>query len=322
MARPVLSAGSRAVIAASYAKSTFQKYSDAVSDFLLYCDDLSLDTTSSRDFDVYLTEYLFFLYRSSRGKGKASATVYGILSFMPHLKSHLHLSLQFLKGINRLQPAKAYPPLTWDLTCAIAVRMILNGSYRAGIGCLLAFHCFLRVGELSGLRPADVVDARASIARIGVAAPHMVLILRHTKTGPNQEVTVTDTTLATLVRGLVRATAAGDPVFCQSSAAFRSRFHRACRDLRLKDHYVPHSLRHGGATRAFLEGTPMEDILLRGRWAVHKSAKHYIQSGRVLLAAAEIPLSLRLLSASIARHLSTIISLSQSHLARGGQHSL
>ena len=137
MARPV-SAGSRAVIAASYAKSTYRKYSDAVSDFLLYCDDLSFDTTSSRDFDVYLTEYLFSLHRSRQGKGKASATVYGILSFMPHLKARLPLSLQFLKGINRLQPVKAYPPLTWDLTCTIAIRMMLNGLPRRG----WLPHCF------------------------------------------------------------------------------------------------------------------------------------------------------------------------------------
>jgi len=321
MARPVLSAGSRAVIAASYAKSTYRKYSDAVSDFLLYCDDLSFDTTSSRDFDIYLTEYLFSLHRSRQGKGKASATVYGILSFMPHLKARLPLSLQFLKGINRLQPVKAYPPLTWDLTCTIAIRMMLNGSYRAGIGCLIAFHCFLRVGELCGLRPADIVDARSSVSRVGVASPHMVLILRHTKTGPNQEVTVTDTFLASLIRELVRTTPPSDAVFCRTSAAFRSRFHRACGDLQLSTRYVPHSLRHGGATRAFLEGVRMDDILLRGRWAAHKSAKHYIQSGRVLLAAAELPLSLRVLSASIARDLPIIISLTQSHLARGGQHS-
>src|SRR5205823_2023935 len=102
---------------------------------------------------------------------------------------------------------------------------------------------------------------------------HMVLHLRHTKTGPNQEVTVLDPYIASLVRQLVRRTAASDSVFGASHPAFRHRFKEACADLRLSSTFVPHSLRHGAATVASLGGVPMEDIQLRGRWASFKSAK-------------------------------------------------
>ena len=52
--------------------------------------------------------------------------------------------------------------------------------------------------------------------------------------------------------------------------------------------YVPHSLRHGGATCDYLYagGESLEDILFRGRWASMKSTRQYIQQGPALMAAA------------------------------------
>ena len=46
--------------------------------------------------------------------------------------------------------------------------------------------------------------------------------------------------------------------------------------------FVWHSLRHGGASRAYLRGgaVVLPDLLVRGRWAVESSGRHYIQSGR------------------------------------------
>jgi len=38
-----------------------------------------------------------------------------------------------------------------------------------------------------------------------------------------------------------------------------------CRELGLSAAYVPHSLRHGGATRLHMAGVPLDDILMRGR---------------------------------------------------------
>ena len=53
--------------------------------------------------------------------------------------------------------------------------------------------------------------------------------------------------------------------------------------------FVWHSFRHGGASRAYLRGDEMSRILNRGRWAVESSGRHYIQSGRQLLLAQELP---------------------------------
>ena len=53
--------------------------------------------------------------------------------------------------------------------------------------------------------------------------------------------------------------------------------------------YVWHSFRHGGDSRSYLRGDEMSRMLTRGRWAVESSGRHYIQSGRQLLLAQELP---------------------------------
>ena len=53
--------------------------------------------------------------------------------------------------------------------------------------------------------------------------------------------------------------------------------------------FVWHGFRHGGASRAFLRGDEISSILVRGRWAAESSGRHYIQSGRQLLIAQQLP---------------------------------
>ena len=57
----------------------------------------------------------------------------------------------------------------------------------------------------------------------------------------------------------------------------------------LRLNYSPHSLRHGGATRHFLQKKPISDIQFRGRWSSSKSVRTYIQSGRALLLLTQVP---------------------------------
>jgi integrase-like protein len=305
------SPGRRFLISAAFAPSTTTMYNDAVSSFLFWSEDQQFDPSSPSDFDDHLTDYIHHLFITNQGKGKAHATLYGILMYMPHLKQHLHFSAMALRGWGKVTPTKSYPPLSWELTCAVALRMALNGHLRAAIGTLLAFDCFLRVNELVGLHREDVADAKD--ARIGAFAVDMTIRLRQTKTGPNQWVTVEDPQVKSLLRLAVSCTSPGQRLFPFSAAVFRSSFKRACSDLSLSSSYVPHSLRHGGATRAHLLNRPMEDILVRGRWASSKSARRYIQSGRAMLMTMDVPVRLQSLSASVSKNISLFLSLSQSH---------
>ena len=52
--------------------------------------------------------------------------------------------------------------------------------------------------------------------------------------------------------------------------------------------FVPHSLRHGGASVDYISlgARRIEEILFRGRWASMQSTRHYIQQWPALTAAA------------------------------------
>jgi integrase len=156
---------------------------------------------------------------------------------------------------------------------------------------LLAFDCFLRVGELVGLRKKDVADT--GDRRMGSEYHGTSLRLKNTKTGPNQWVQVNDEQVIGLLRCVVESTGRdSDRLFPFSAAKYRSVFKATCAELGLSHRYVPHSLRHGGATRWHLLGHPIEDVLLRGRWSSVKSARRYVQAGRALLLKTAVPASL------------------------------
>ena len=53
--------------------------------------------------------------------------------------------------------------------------------------------------------------------------------------------------------------------------------------------YVPHSFRHGGATHAYLSGSTVEQIKIRGRWKSLDSLNTYIQTARALFIDLDIP---------------------------------
>ena len=95
------------------------------------------------------------------------------------------------------------------------------------------------------------------------------------------------------------------------ASAFYRHFKHACADLGLSKSYVPHSLRHGGATHDFLRGLSLEDILHIGRWASIKSARHYVQEGRALLLSTSVPRDISALSRVLVPRILLAMSLTQ-----------
>jgi hypothetical protein len=130
------------------------------------------------------------------------------------------------------------------------------------------------------------------------------LRLRHTKTGDNKSVRVLDHSTITLLREVVATTAPGALLFPFTAAEFRASMHRTCALLGLSSRYVPHSLRHGGATRYYtVLGMAIADVMVRGRWAAQKSALIYIQSGLALLAAMTVPERLGAMAVRLAHNI-------------------
>jgi integrase len=298
---------------AAYAPATLKKYNTAVNLFLSSCLALREDPSSASDFDQVLHAFITDLYVSGGHKSTASDLLYGLLRLLPELKGRLPLSTLALKGWTRLNPATSYPPLTWDLCCLVSFRLAANRLWSLAVGTLLAFDCLLRVSELVGLRVSDIADS--GDPRVGTRFSGMALRLRQTKTGPNQWVIVRSPAVVTLVRTLLQDRGASQSamLFPVSSDVFRRRFKKACAQLGLSDAYVPHSLRHGGATALFISGEGIEDIMLRGRWASNKSARRYIQAGPSLLLQQNVPSAAAALASDITPHIRQLLSLMHAH---------
>lgn len=310
----------RFLITGALAASTIRKYRSGVMKFLEWCDENGYDAKSMEELDELLTDYIHELYEhnddgTGRGKGLASQTLYGLLKFMPQAEGKLPTASASVHGWLRKHPSKSYPPLTWDLAVVLACKMTQNGLLRQGIGVLLAFDCFLRIGELVNIRRGDVADTGDS--RMGSEYRGMSLRLRTTKTGPNQWVQVDDAKVQSLLRQVVATTHGGAEarLFPWSASDFRGVFKATCTQLGLTANYVPHSLRHGGATRWHLLGYPVESILLRGRWQSTKSARRYIQAGRAMLMATSVPHAVARSGQILSQDtlLSLSLSLSQLH---------
>jgi integrase len=119
------------------------------------------------------------------------------------------------------------------------------------------------------------------------------------------------------LRALVRDAAPGACLFPFNTAGFRRRVHGACAALGLSAAYVPHSLRHGGATRySHVKRWPVEDVMVRGRWASTKSARGYIQSLRAVQMAADVPAAVATMGAALATDPPAALRAALAHAAR------
>ena len=191
--------------------------------------------------------------------------------------------------------------------------------HRAGkplfaLGLLLAFDCFLRINELCALRKKDI--AVTGDCRLSSKYQGMALALLDTKTGKNQWVTVLNPQVRDLMSQHLAKLSGNDLVFGFSDDTFRAVFHAVCRNLGLSSTYVPHSLRHGGATKLFLDRWSVADIKKRGRWRSDKSADHYIQAGPALLLQMSVPKAYVLLAGILEKGLYQLLSTSSSTLSQ------
>ena len=301
------------LLQAGYAKSTTKKYHTAVRDFYGWCKTTTENPSDVEQLDECLADYFHVMYEEREGKGKQKArdTLYGIEMYLPRVKGQLLIAGRVVNRWNKLHVAESYPPLTWDLAALVGVHMATTGHFRFGVGAVLAFDCLLRCGELCNLRREDVAFPKDR--RMGVEYKITTLSIRVAKTGRNQSVTVADPEVVTLLRHVVAATKPGALLFPGGSSKFRNVFKAACAQLGLSSRYVPHSLRHGGATRLHLQGVRLEDIMVRGRWASSKSARTYIQSSRAVLMAMSPPHAVADAAAAVVQALSFSFALTQRH---------
>lgn len=308
MAQHAAHSGYVALMGHALAPRTLDKYSQALNLFLAFCAERAVRVSTARDVDRHLALYIQHLFDAGRPFHLAACAVFGLQHHAPWMAQHLSSAKLALKGWHRLRPAESHPPLTWELTCLLAVWMAMRGEHDAALAVLVGFDCYLRIGEILGLKVQDVALARDP--RLGAAYRGVMLRLAKTKTGTNQSVTVEGADVAAMLQAHIRGRARSAPVFAVSRSRFYALLHGACRAFGLDAHgYTPHSLRHGGATRHFLQGRPIADIQFRGRWSDAKSVRTYIQSGRALLLLTRVDADVFAIAADCAAALRPLLAL-------------
>ena len=274
-----------------------------------------------QDVDDALTEWAWELYESRGGQGQwvLQCALYGVEYFVPRWKGDLKVARAALKGWKFLRPPTSHPPITWAAAVSVAVQIAEDGHPGAGIGVLVAFEGYLRATELCGLRVGDVSQVLGQGGGLE-ARPRLLISLQWCKTGNNQSVLIDHPVVVDLLwrwvlyvkrrtgyhsRGGFSAAARG-PLLFPEVTFFRSLFMAACAYLGYSKgdvRFVPHSLRHGGATRDFLyRERSLDEIIIRGRWANLLSTRRYIQQGPAQAAAASrhIPSYQRMLNLAMA----------------------
>jgi integrase len=241
---------------------------------------------------MLLSQYIAQLHASGAPMHHASYAVYGVSFYMPHVRFRLGMSIRCLKGWRELQPTRSASPLTWELTCFIAATLAANQLTHHAIATLLAFHCYLRVGEFSSMTVADV--AFPADPRLGSAYSRMGVRIAKAKTGNNQWVSIDCPILATSLQRFIQSqhssSRATTFLFDFTAASYSFTFKRCCHMLGIGNlGFSPHSLRHGGATRDRLLGVPALDIQRRGRWKAASSIDIYVQTGGAQLLTTSVP---------------------------------
>jgi integrase len=300
---------------ATVADSTRRRYCSAVLRFRRWAARRNLRARSAEELDMLLEDYLDDWFYSGGGLAGARAVYYGSCFLHPELAGSMPRSARALKGMAKLLPSQSWPPLTWELAVCIAAQIASNTSLPAherdaGLAVLVHFDGFLRTGEVLDLRARDF--AQPTDARMGVEGPYAALRIRSAKTGPNQFAQLRDPDVIAMVSRRAAALPPTERLFPLSPRRYRLLFKDAVRALGLTANYVPHSLRHGAATRAMCQGISLEEIMRRGRWASSKSARTYVQQGQALLLANEVPFPLHRRVCRLALSLSRAMFIARS----------
>ena len=206
----------------------------------------------------------------------------GIHHFEPFTKKKLPKSWRLYSIWRRYEVPCRAPPLTQDITLAMAGWCVVRGELVMAALILLGFHALLRTGELLSVRPCDfLLDATKGL----VSLPQSKSGLRNNSL---ESVSLHDPVTLEAVRAMISHQSMMGlqqvPCWQKSGTAFRSLFARILQNLQV-DHlnFRPYSLRRGGATWEMQAHGLMERTLIRGRWKNSNIARIYINDGLSLL---------------------------------------
>lgn len=250
---------------------THQRYSSAISKVI----DLAQTAESFEALDDLIGNWIQEQFTAGEPLNTIADCLSGLHHFIPMTRKRLPVSWRLFSIWRRHEVPSRAPPITADLILSMSSYHLQRGNFTFGVLILLAFHCFLRTGEIFQLRPKDFLLGECKGI---VALPRSKGGLRH---NTKESITIEDTRVLEAVSamldlkkglGLSRV-----PLWTKSPQAFRQLFYKTCKIFDVAHlNFRCYSLRRGGATAYFQHCGQMEATLLRGRWSSSNIAKIYL----------------------------------------------
>ena len=250
------------------------------------------------ELDLLAEEWIEAQWTRGTPLGLIGDALCGLQHHWPQVKGYLRGAWKLYKSWRRIEVPQRAPPLPKNVCLALVGLFLDWGEATMAFLVALAFHTFLRTGEILNLSFRDV-----QLSRHGGA-----VTVRRSKTGLrfniDEAVAIHDTGLWQLW-GLLHLPRAQPPsalIWSKSGQAFRSLFYKGLDALKLQSlKFQPYSLRRGGATHTFVGSQRLDEVLLR--WRSIQVARLYLQDGQSQLSQLQISSASRALLASAMRGL-------------------
>ena len=169
--------------------------------------------------------------------------------------------------------------MPWLVCQALAGLAVTEGRHGLAVALLVAFHCFLRIGEMFALRPG-LISLNSGFTGI-VALPWTKIGQRR---GAQELVTIESPEIGARLAAVMETMAIGDTLVGMTNGVFRQWFTAANDRLALSHlKFKPYSLRRGGASEYYRATGNLQGALMRGRWSGIAVGRIYITEGLSLL---------------------------------------
>eukprot|EP00435_Cladocopium_sp_Y103_P068451 s617_g31.t1 len=251
---------------------------------------LSAQALLSRpDLEDILCSYIEKLWEDGETRTFGSYALAAVQFYAPTSRGKLREAWKLMGLWQKLEQPRRATPMDPAMLFAFA-GTFWNWRWE-DLACLtvVGFAGLLRTGEMFGLKRSDVVLSRQS-------RQASILFLYHTKTAQrkminSEKVLIYEQCAQACLRRLCKGKSADDFLVDISPAKYRSLWKDIVSHLKLeKFHYLPYSLRRGGATSAHREGMSYDQLLTKGRWQSLSTAQLYVDQATQELAALQLPM--------------------------------
>eukprot|EP00438_Fugacium_kawagutii_P026039 Skav215411 [mRNA] locus=scaffold356:146656:153836:- [translate_table: standard] len=240
------------------------------------------DVVTEAGMDEAIAGWIEDQFHQGHPLNKVGDALSGFHHFEPWTRRKLPKSWRLYSIWRRFEVPCRAPPITQDITLAMAGWCLMRGELTMSALLLLGFHALLRTGELLQVRAIDFM-LQSNVGLVSLPSSKSGV-----RNNSKESVSLHDPIVLDSVQAMVdlkyQLGQQHLPCWSRSGTSFRKLFQQAAEavgagNLSLR----PYSLRRGGATYEMQSHGLMERTLIRGRWKNSNIARLYICDGLSLL---------------------------------------